>query len=204
MAAKRDYAAEYARRIARGAAQGKTRSQARGHPRYGEAYITGKPKAPITSGVGIPGRMDDAVKALREGKSLTQAAKGAGVSPERLRAFVRQNPTLGADHGPTMTKLKGRWRPMYRLVTYSEGRMVSVDLTGADQASLVGQYDAAVQKFLATDDETVLAPFVGRYVTDIAGRRIVFETRPNVLWHMVVEEGLTPGRTIYRTEGGVA
>ena len=201
MAAKRDYAAEYARRIARGAAQGKTRSQARGHPRYGEAYTSGKPKAPITSGVAIPGRMEDAVKGLREGKSLTQAAKGAGVSPERLRAFVRQNPTFGADHGPTMTKLKGRWRPLYRLVTYSEGRMVSVDLTGADQASLVGQHAAALQKFEKTRDEKVLAPFIGRYVTDITGRRFVLETRPNVLLRMIVEERRTPGRTIYRMEG---
>jgi hypothetical protein len=81
--AQRDYQAEYARRIARGLAKRLSRSQARGHPRKGELPIS--PKFHTQA---INPKLDAGLKALRQKKGLTAAAREAHVAPERLRRYV--------------------------------------------------------------------------------------------------------------------
>ena len=75
----RNYGAEYARRIANATARGLSRSQARGHAKAAEAPPRGTPR-PIEDD-----RLQLALRTLRRQKSLSEAARAARVSPERLR-----------------------------------------------------------------------------------------------------------------------
>lgn len=45
-------------------------------------------------------------------------------------------------------------------------------------------YDAAVARFLQTNDPAFLAPFAGRSVSDVTGRSYPFETDPNKLYRI--------------------
>ncbi len=94
---KRDYAAEYRRRVARGLRRGLSRSQSRGHPRKREKPLSNRAKSALQDD-----RMAQAVALLHRGSSLSKSASEAGVSPERLRKFVRDNHIA--------TRRKGRWR----------------------------------------------------------------------------------------------
>src|SRR4051812_28976995 len=94
---KRDYKAEYRRRIQKGLSKGLSRSQARGHPRKGESYSS-QPKATPQ----YNRQLEEGLKGMRSGKSLTAAAKSAHVSPERLRRYA-------ADTG-VAKKESNRWR----------------------------------------------------------------------------------------------
>lgn len=172
MARQRDYQAEYARRIARGVAQGRTRSQARGHP---------PARAPSGGAARYDRRLEEGLKALRGGKTLNAAARAIGVAPERLRAYVRQSGVA--------EKRQGRWQvvndPRHREVPlFSAGKHIRVVVPGYEESRLVGSFMATVKAFLNTNDATVLEPFVGQSVLDIAGRRHAFETRPNVLYRL--------------------
>ena len=85
MSRPRDYSAEYERRVARGIARGLTRSQARGHPGIAQSFAA--------RGAGRTGFNDDleeGVRRMRDGRSLTASAAAVGVSRERLRRYVEQ------------------------------------------------------------------------------------------------------------------
>src|SRR5437868_5121684 len=82
---KRNYRAEYERRVASNLAKGLTRSQARGHPKAGERHAS--PKAAERK---PDRRLLEGLKALRETRNLGDAARRAGLAPERLRHFVRR------------------------------------------------------------------------------------------------------------------
>jgi hypothetical protein len=77
------YSPSYARRLERSFARGLTRSQARGHARAGEARLSTR-----TSALRDAARAEKTARAfalMREGKSESQAAKAAKISPELLR-----------------------------------------------------------------------------------------------------------------------
>jgi hypothetical protein len=181
MAARRDYRAEYARRIERGLARGLSRSQARGHARPGEA--------PVSRGGAMPTydpRLETGLKAIRGGRSLTKAATSIGVAPERLRHYVAQTGVV--------TKRGGRWTVIHdprrrEIQTYSRGRALTITVPGYEQAALVGRYREAVRAFRDSSDPAYLDPFVGEAVTDVRGKRHVFETRPNVLYRLAAGRG---------------
>jgi hypothetical protein len=80
----RDHKAEYARRIQKALKDGFTRTQARGHAKSDEAPISKRrsPK-PLDDA-----RLQRAIKDLRKNKKLSEAAKAARISPERLRAAL--------------------------------------------------------------------------------------------------------------------
>jgi hypothetical protein len=172
---KRDYPAEYARRIARGWAMGLSRSQARGHPAAGEA-LAGQPQAPPA----YSRQLEAGYRAIRDGKSLTAAAKEIHVSPERLRRYLR---------GQAIAERRGRrWVALpdtrsRRVLMYSNGRArtVTVDL---EESRYVGAYMSAVSRFLRTNDAAHLTWFRGQGVTDIRGALHLFETDPNTLYRL--------------------
>lgn len=163
---RRDYKAEYRRRLARAAARGLSRSQARGHARPGEVLIRAQ-KA--TKGTGP---LEAALKELHNGASLQRAARGAHVSPERLRRYL-------SDRG--LAKRVGRkWqvtdeRPR-EMTVITDGRIQNLILKNFDNASLNGRHKAAVGLALANNTESYLEPFDGQSVIDVKGKSHVLET----------------------------
>jgi hypothetical protein len=183
----RDYAAEYARRIARALSLGLTRTQARGHPRAYEGFVSKRKRSTLGDE-----RLQRALRTLRQEQSLKAAAKAARVSPERLKHAAS---STGAIH-----KEGRRWvvnpHLARRMPLYSRGRQIRVIVNG-QSASRVGEFMAAVGKFVVTNDRSLLAPFEGQSVTDIAGRRHPFETNPNVL-HRLTSAGGETFEQVYR------
>jgi hypothetical protein len=177
---QRNYQAEYQRRINRGKTKGLSRSQSRGHPKAKEKNIR-KPR-PISDA-----SFQISLKALRSGKTLTEAAREIRVSPDRLRNQAQARKAI---------KLQGRkWivrndLPRQMLV-YSQGEAYPIILGTMRQASKVGSHMAAVKRFLRSNDPAHLAPFVKKSVTDIKNKKHVFETNPNTLYRLSTSGGDT-------------
>lgn len=170
----RNYQAEYTRRIANAIAKGHSRSQARGHARAGEKPSRGPPR-PIEDY-----RLQIAFRVLRQEKNFEAAAKAARISPERLRRHAVER---------ALIEKSGRsWRPRAdlprKLKIFSQGKSQTVIVPDMAAASLAGQYMSAVGQFLRTNDTTPLAPFIGKSVRDIAGKKYPLETNPNTLYRL--------------------
>ncbi|HEY1604497.1 MAG TPA: hypothetical protein VGF77_02755 [Allosphingosinicella sp.] len=174
MTRQRNYRAEYERRLAQASARGLSRSQARGHAKAGEASIRARQI------VKTDARLEEALKALRRTGKQGAAAKEAGVSPERLRRFLREN-ALAERRGRTWRITDRRLRQMRVL---SEGQSKMLTIKGFDQASLIGSHLAAVHRFLETNDIAELEPFVGRSIKDAAGQPHDLEIDPNSLYRL--------------------
>ena len=185
VATSRNYKAEYERRIANAVKRGLSRSQARGHARAYEKSVRAKPAQSDT-------RLERALREMRKHGSQATAAREAGVSPERLRRFLREN-TLASRKGREWTFTDNRLREM---ASFTDGRAVQLKLRGFDPASLNGAYLEAVERFLATNDYSFIEPFVGKSVRDAKGKRHVFETNPNQLYRLT--SGDDPFEQIYR------
>ncbi len=181
MAARRDYRAEYQRRIERGLTRGLSRSQARGHTRPGEAPISRRGAMPA-----YDPRLEAGLKLIRAGTPLTRAAPVIGVSQERLRRYVTQTGVVEKQGGRWTVVRDNRVRVM---PIFSAGRSITVTIAGYEQSALAGRYLAAVRAFRDSNDPSYLEPFVGEFVTDVRGKRHVFETRPNVLYRLAAGRG---------------
>ena len=179
MARKRDYKAEYARRIARGKARGLSRSQSRGHPKVTERYATGKSAVPPTDP-----QLEQALRDLRKGVSLKQAAKEANVSEERFRRFVKGN-ELASFVGRRWTLSDNRTR---RVPMIKDSQQTAIFVPDFATASEVGKHHNAVGRFLRTNDPSHLMGFEGRTVTDVRGRSHQFETDPNALYRLAAKD----------------
>jgi hypothetical protein len=169
----RDYRAEYARRVERGIAKGLSRSQARGHPKAKEKNIR-RPR-PISDAA-----LQISLQELRAGKTLTEAARLIHVSPERLRNQAKAQGAI---------RRKGRrWvvpnSLPRRMLIYTGGEAIPIILGKMTQASKVGRYMAAVSRLLNNNDLDSFKPFIGKSVTDIDGKKYVFETNPNFLYRI--------------------
>jgi hypothetical protein len=172
----RDFKAEYARRKNQGLAKGLTLSQVRGHPKAGEKTISSR--APP---VAWPDRLKQFfLSDLRQNRNLREAAKRAGVSPERAkREALAQN---------AIVKTRRRWvvnptLPRQTLI-YSRGRARTIIVGDFETASLIGKYMNAVKSFRDTQDRNILVPFEGVEVTDIKGRSYRLTTDPNSLYRL--------------------
>ena len=186
MAGSRDYKAEYARRIASAASRGLSRSQGRGHSRSGELPVRSQP---ITS----DGRLEAALRLLRQTGNQGAAAKEARVAPERFRRFLRENALADRD---------GRsWRITDNRVRYmtvlTAGDSKEVKFVGFEEASINGEHLTAVRAFLSSNDIALLLPFVGRSVNDATGQAHPLETDPNRL-HRIAAQGDAVFHEIYR------
>ncbi len=167
---KRNYRQEYRRRIARGLESGKSKSQARGHLRVSEM--------PKSSGseIDLNDPRERAVRRMKNGETLKSAAKAEGISRERLRRYIAQNVEASrkgrrwqiVDHRPLELAICSRAK--FRWVTVSY-----------DQASFIGYYWNAVNRFLGSNDRSHLTPFVGKGVRDVSRKYFPLEVRPNTL-----------------------
>lgn len=170
----RNFGAEYKRRIARGLARGLSKSQARGHPKPAEV-LKRRSTRPIADD-----RLQFALQQLRKEKSLSKAAKAAGISPERLRRHAVEHHII--------TKSGHRWQIRSDLprnvLIFSNGRSLPITVGDFESASRAGTYMSAVGHFLNTNDRSALLPFAGQSVNDIGGKTYPFETRPNVLYRL--------------------
>ena len=183
---KRDYRAEYKRRIARGLVKGLSRSQARGHPKAKERNVK-KPR-PISDGA-----FQISLKALRSGKTLTEAAREIHVSPERLRNQANRLGIIRRERGKWVVRKK---LPREMLI-YSGGKALRIVVGTFSNASKVGRYMAAVRKFLRSNDHTHLNRFIGKSVADIKGDKHIFETNPNTLYRLSAS-GVESFEQVYR------
>jgi hypothetical protein len=169
----RDYKKEYARRVTGGLKRGLSRAAARGHPKAGERIKAREgPIDPFS-------REELALRMMRRGSSLKQAATQHKMSQERLHAYLKDN---------TVARRVGRrWqifdRRSRQFPFYSRGRLVTPWMY-PDQASEAGRFMEAVKRFLPTGDKQILDPFVGWGVRDVAGKFHPFETDPNTLYEL--------------------
>jgi len=125
-------------------------------------------------------RFETALKYLREGRSQKRAAEIGMVSVGRFRRFLR-------DH--KLAKRKGRkWiitdRRIREIEVFSEDGLRHIRVRGFGGASLTMRHRAAVQKFLDTNDISLLTPFDGQAVNDVSRQKHILETRPNVLYRI--------------------
>jgi hypothetical protein len=173
MARQRDYKTEYQRRIANAAKRGLSRSQARGHARAGEVSVRTKP-------VKSDGRLEAALKLLRQTGNQGRAAKEAGVSVERFRRFLRGN-SLAERLGRKWRITDSRSR---RMTVITGGDSIELTLRDFEQASLNGRHLAAVGAFLRSNDIDLLRQFEGQSVIDASGQTHPLETDPNALYRL--------------------
>lgn len=170
MARVRDTKAEYARRKAKGAERGLSGPQMRGHARHNEAPI--RPGSQASEA-----RLETGLKELHKTGNLTQAAKQAGVSTERLRRFLRQNQyaeRAGRGWRVTDTRL-----PQMR--TFTDGEEKLLVLRDRDQASINGTFMNAVKKYTRFNKYQLIRPFIGMSIIDAKGKAHLLETDPNIL-----------------------
>lgn len=179
MARKRDYKAEYARRIARGKACGLSRSQARGHPKATEHFASGKSAVPQPDD-----QLEEALRSLRDGQSLKQSAKDAGVSEERFRRFVKGNQL--ADFVGRRWTLKDN-RPR-RVPMINGSHQTAIVVPGFAEASEIGKHRNAVGRAIRTNDFSDLQRFKGVSVTDVRGKTHPFETDPSSLYRLAAKD----------------
>jgi hypothetical protein len=171
---RRDYPQEYARRIARGKQKGLSRSAARGHPRAGE-----RAKPATQRSIDPGGREELALKLMRRGRPLRDAAAHYHVSQERLRAYVKEQTEARRD-GRKWTIIDRRTR---QFPFYSDGRVVTPTMS-LDETAKAGRYMQGVKRFLRTGDTDFLAPFAGEGARDVQGKLHPFELDENTLYEL--------------------
>ena len=171
---QRNYKQEYARRVARGAQRGLSRSTARGHPRAGERV------KPQTGRAIDPGSREElALKLMRRGGSLRDAASHYHVSQERLRAYVKEQTEARRDGGKrAIIDRRTRQFPFY-----SDGGVVTPTMS-LDETAKAGRYMQAVKQFLRTGEADFLVPFAGEGARDVSGRLYSFELDENTLYEL--------------------
>jgi hypothetical protein len=171
---QRNYKQEYARRVARGAQRGLSRAATRGHPKAGE-----RQKASVARSIDPNSREELALRMMRRGSSLRDAASHYHLSQERLRAYVKEQ--TEARHAHRKWTIVDRRTREFSF--YSDRRVVTPKMT-LDQASEAGRYMQAVKQLLQTGNTDFLAPFKGRGVRDVGGKFHPFELDENTLYEL--------------------
>ena len=107
---------------------------------------------------------------MRSGKvSLQQASKDAGISPRTVKRLAA-SALIKTNSGKYQVKSSDRLLRVLKIPT-ADGQ-VEIGVRGSRQASALGEYWAAVHKYLATGDSSKLAKFKGKQIKDTTGKVI--------------------------------
>jgi len=108
-------------------------------------------------------------KMRSEGLSLRGAAQDVGISPSTVQRWgksaLRKNKS-----GRFIAKRTDRLLRVLMIPTIDGPREIAVRNSG--QAGVLGEYWAAVQKYLETGDASGVKKFQGKYITDAGGKMI--------------------------------
>lgn len=77
------------------------------------------------------------------------------------------------------------------MLIYSRRQAIQITVGDQASASLVGRYMAAVGKFLVSNDQDLLQPFIRQSVIDSSGKSHPLETNPNTLYRLISGGGET-------------
>jgi len=110
-----------------------------------------------------------AVTEVRTGASLTQASRKFGLDPRTVRQLAR----------PALRKLRnGRWAARTHdhllrvLVIPSPEGLREIGVNDSRQATRLGKYWTAVDRYLSTGDASALREFRGKYIIEASGKRV--------------------------------
>lgn len=117
---------------------------------------------------------------LRLTRDLVAAAKTARTSTAKFKREALRKKLI---------KKRGKFwivsRDLQRqMLIYSDGKQYTVTLPSQSSARNVGKYMSAVGAFVRSNNIRLLDDFIDRGVTDVAGKRHVYETRPNFLYRL--------------------
>jgi hypothetical protein len=110
---------------------------------------------------------------MEAGKILTASARAADLPPTKVRQLLKS--------AKLVKKRRGRWIIRSDVPTsmllYSDGAAKWIIPASRRGRSAIGKFMNSVRKFLTTNNPESLAPFVGKSVRDIAGKRHPFVFR---------------------------
>ena len=186
----RDTKAEYRRRIERAAARGLSRSQARGHPKAGEVYIAARrAKAPA-----FDERLEAAIRDMRRGKPLGEAARDLKVGRERLSTYAKAH--VGA------RRVAGSWtfddrRARETPVITPDGVVAIV--TNYEGSHVAGQHWHEAHQAMANHawQESFERRWSDRFVRDVRGKRHMLASDLNDVY-AAIHANDEPFEMIYR------
>lgn len=124
-------------------------------------------------------RLQTGLTALNQSGSILVAAKAARTTAKKFKRAALKKKAI---------KKRGKlWivsRDLFReMLIYSDSKQITVKLR-LRSARQAGKYMSAVGAFLRSNNIRILDEFIDRGVKDIAGKRHVFETNPNVLYQL--------------------
>jgi hypothetical protein len=124
-------------------------------------------------------RVTEAIRKMRTARaSLQQAAKETGISPRTVTRLAGSTLEKGPN-GRYSVKPGDRLLRVLRIPTTDGSREIGV--RGSRQASLLGEYWAAVHKYLATGDSSGVQKFRGKQIKDSIGATVPLLTDLNDL-----------------------
>lgn len=118
-------------------------------------------------------RVTEVIRLMRQGLSLTRAARSKHVSPATVRRVAASTLRKGP-RGRYVARPTDRLTRLVQLPT-EDGR-AEVSLRGSRQATTVAKYWNAVHSYLATGNSRDLARFESVALTDAHGKRITLLT----------------------------
>lgn len=133
-------------------------------------------------------------KMRTEKVTLTQAARDVGVSRDTVIRWARSALKKGAS-GRYTAKASDNLLRMLQIPTKDGLREIGV--RGSRQASTLGEYWAAVQKYLRTGDSSVLAKFRDQEIKDATGTLVPLVTDVRVLKDLA-RAGVLTFESLYR------
>lgn len=139
-------------------------------------------------------QLEEGLRDIKRGKTLTESARAAHVSPERLRHYLASSGI--AERKGRRWVIIGADKRSREMLLYSNGEAITVTIS-PEEAERVGRYTSAVGHFLSSNNPAFLVPFEDQSVTDTAKRRHPFETDPNALYRLA-ETGGGSFADIYR------